>query len=85
MTTRETTPTMSSPPAIRERLRNYTRDVGLLPETVLLQMRTLVEILRDEPCLGRAWAGRLDPLLTDALHAISELNNEKISGEIWHG
>ena len=77
MTPQETTPMMSLPTVTRARLRNYTKDVGLLPETVLRQMRALVNILADASGLGPEWAMQLDLSLIDALDVIDELNSEK--------
>lgn len=81
MLTQETTPTMPSPAATRERLRNYTRDVGLLPGSTILQMRALVKILEDIPDLGLEWAMHLDLSLVDALDAVETImidDNERI-------
>lgn len=78
MTTQETTPMMPPSTVTRTRLRNYTKDVGLLPETVILQMRALVKILTCTPGLGPEWAMQLDLSLIDALDVIGELNSEKI-------
>ena len=77
MTPQETTPMMSSQTVTRARLRNYTKDVGLLPESVILQMRALVKILAHTPGLGPEWAMRLDLSLIDALDVIGELDTEE--------
>lgn len=73
MLTQETT--MYPSAVIREKLHNYTRDVGLLPESTMLQMRALVDILAHASGLGPEWAARLDLSLIDAMEIIDGLND----------
>ena len=73
MLTQEVPLTMSSPAVTREQLRNYTKDVGLLPESTILQMRALVKILEHMPGLGLEWAMQLDLSLIDALDEVNSI------------